>query len=609
MRYLYKLTIALLCIYKYCKINKSIKKIFLAEKQLEPELKSDDEENDYNEETLTNVLRVLSIDVEQGKVEYEGMEKDDELKETEAVEEYTGRDEEVELEELGTSKGYIEGYEDEEMENLGAVGGYVESDTYVEFEDLEEVKEIDKNDSDCLPYSTRRKIREKEIEVKSKRRHQKKLQESIGRKEEIKTPESEAYGITMMTKYLSYVQDIKINDEDGEEFQRIITESTAMNYDLDFTLIVRYFNVGISGEENISKLNREYPIYKGKKIDFENIDKPFGVSLKNLKNVSKEELCGTLFFDDFIHIPLSNILKEVKVGNLTIEKILFFYKVRNINFIVCNSNILSFLKSQFSDLNLETVASYSYGLYSNNEENDIFNFYESKFFSIKENNNKLKSILDDFKKSKELMEVTEEQLNCLRKIIFNLNMDITYMNIIIFSLNIKKSHIVDDLKQIHSLFPLNKEKLERDEIILTTMHYSLSYCLHLIKPLFSKYKNNEILNYVEFFGVSSILNENVVFIEFLQHNSEFYKIFCKLYNSVDQYLPRMKSYDDIEPILNFILIRLHIITVIFNMVKLLLNRDLCHGILGNYEEVQLPIYKGILLDSENILKTAEEMLE
>ncbi|SBS99540.1 KELT protein [Plasmodium ovale curtisi] len=568
MRHLYVLTIVILvCTSKPWKINKCVKRINFAEREPKPELKGSDTEEEFDEEFFTTHMSLLSMS-------------------------YTGKEEHENIEELGSAWG---------MDELGAVGG---------IEEMEEVENVWSSESEDEYIRTSRDSRKK-IELKEFEEYAKAYEDFIGETEiEREKYEYQEEQFSVLHDYNKpYKRSTHIDKKVLEHFVESVNRSNALLPTVSASLIQEYLSAGINGEDRISKLNEEYPLNRSKKIDFKNLRSPFGTEVKCLKDLDEEQLNDALFFDDFFACSLDNFLKETKVGKFSLAEACMLYKVGTIRFIPCSLELLKYLSSVFPLFDIDDFLYDKMGTYLGRSHGFFFIFADKKIPLIQKNTIKDKNLLEKMKTIKTNRELTFGEKQTLRNIFYNANTNVSRMNKLIKLYESRISKIEEDLGTLVHFFPVNKRHIHRNDLIIVSMHYILSFCVHLIKPLYDKAQRNMLIEHKKFYYVSSYLNYLINHLEMLEFNSELCNIFSTLYPEFGKYYSRLKYVEEIITIYNYLLVKLQSVVVIYDISKFLLKLYMASDLIKDYRENVFILYTKILSDTESVLRDAEKMIK
>ncbi|SBT43831.1 KELT protein [Plasmodium ovale wallikeri] len=545
----------------YWKINKCVRKMNLAERESAHEVKRSDTKEEFDEETFNTPLSFSSIS-------YSGKEEDEKL---------------------------------EELEKLGAVGG---------IDEMEDLESVCSGESEDEHRRTRRNYR--------KRMASKHLNEyaeaymtfpsrfTIEKKEnKDKTEELSSSSLYEMP----YESSTDIDEEVLELFVESIYRTNALLPTVGALLIQLYLEAGISGEERISKLNAEYPINRSKRIDFKNLRSPFGTEMKCLKDLDEEQLNDALFFDDFFVCSLSNFLKDTKVGKFYLAEVCNFYKAGFIRFFPCNSELLEYLTLLFPSFDINYFLYKNIVIYIGRSHNYAWKFGHRKIPLIQKHTTKDKFTLEQLKMDSTYRHLTYDEIQELECMIENGKRNISDLRKILKKFDKKMEKINDDLRTLLYFFPVNVNYLYREECIITCIHYILTFCNQLIKPLYDKSQNNERSDYKTFSNVSSTLNTIMNLLEILEFNSELYNIFCALYPEFDNYYPRLNSVEEITSTYNYFVVKLQYTAVIFNIFKSLLKLHGSRHLIKYYKEHAFVSYRKILFDVIDVLEDSERLIQ
>ncbi|SBT43828.1 KELT protein [Plasmodium ovale wallikeri] len=572
----------LLCTPICWKIKKCVRKVKYAEREPALELKESDTEEEFDEESFTTPMSLLSMS-------YTGIEEDENIEQLGALGEIGEMEELGALEEIG------------EMEELGASGGIAK------IEKLEDSWSIEYDEE----YGRTRRGSRKIMESKELEEYLDMYEDFPGRCEiKRKLNKSKPEHGSLFTEYaISYESSLDIDEDVLEVFVDSINRSNALLPTISVSLIQKCLEAGINGEERISKLHNEYPLNRCKRIDFRNLRSPFGTELKCLKDLDEEQLNDILFIDDFLIYNLCDFLKETKVGKFFLSEVCSFYKVGSIKFIPCNLELLEYLSVLFPPFNIDDFLYKNMGTYLGRCHNYFWDFWHRKIPVIQMNTEKDKNLLEEFKNNINYRDLTSEEMQELRHIFNNGKRNISGMRKLlkIFEKRIQK--INEDLRTLLLFFPVNTKYLNRDELIVTCIHYILSFCVQLIKPLYDKAQCNEYIEYDTFSNASRSLNELLNHLEMLEFNSELYNIFCVIYPEFDKYYPRLNSFEEIIDVYNYLVVKLQFIVVIFDISKFLLKLYSSLDVIKYYRNHTLISYKNILSDTEALLRDSQRMIK
>ncbi|SBT43820.1 KELT protein [Plasmodium ovale wallikeri] len=640
MSHLYVLTVViLLCTSKPRKINKCVRRINFAEREPTPQLKGNDTEEEFDEEFFTTHMSLLSMGYT-GKEENENIE---ELGATWGMDELGaawGMDKlgaawgvdklgaAWGMDELGAAWGMDKlgaawGMDKLEaawgMDELGVVGGIEALGDFginealgdVEgIEEMEEVENIWSSESEDEYIRTSRDSRKK-IELKEFEEYAK-TYEDFTEETEIETEkyEYQQEQISVIQDYNKpYKRSTYIDKKVLELFVESVNRSNALLPTVSASLIEEYLSAGINGKDRISKLHNEYPLNRCKRIDFKNLRRPFGIEMKSLKNMNEDQLNDAIFFDDFFACSLGNFLKETKVGKFSLAEACMFYKVGSIRFIPCSLELLKYLSSVFPLFDIDDFLYSKMGTYLGRSYGFFFIFADRKIPLIRKNTIKDKHLLEKMKTIKTNRELTLGEKQALRHIFYYANINVSRLNKLIKLYESRISIIEKDLGTLVQFFPVNKKHIHRNDLIIVSMHYILSFCVHLIKPLYDKAQMNMLIGYKNFYYVSSYLNYLINLLEMLEFNSELCNMFSTLYPEFDKYYPRLKYVEEITTIYNYLLVKLQSVVVIYDISKFLLKLYMASDMIKDYRENVFILYTKILSDTEVVLRDAEELIK
>ncbi|SBS89438.1 conserved Plasmodium protein, unknown function [Plasmodium ovale] len=557
MTHLYALTILiLLCTHIYWKRNTCVKKINFAERESEHKRKDSDVQDDFDVDPISRVMELLSMN--------------------------------------------FYGKETERLEELGIMGGS---------EGMEHVQVYPKGEHEDK-YNRRRES-QKKITSEGFESHEGTSKEVQG--EEAKETQQHEIepkkGSSLLVSNTSYKSSVEIDKAVLQDFVKSINKSNALLPTYSSSFIEEILGAGISGEENVSKLHEEYPVNQSKKIDFKNLRSPFGAEMEGLKNMNEDQLNDTLFFDDFFVCSLNDFLKETIVGKFSLADVNSFYNEGSIKLIPCNADILRYLSSKFSQFNIENFLSKNMRIYLERNDDSICRFENTKIPLIQQHTMKDLTFLENLKINKKSRNVTYGEQQELRQVIYNGNRNSSYM-IRKLSLYEKRIEQIEyDLGLLLQNFPINMKYLPREVVIITCIHYTLSYSVELVKPLQSKVMSKDIIKYKNFYYVSSCLNVLINNLEILEFNSQSYNLFTKIYPIFDRHYPRLYSFQDITSVFSFLVVKLHFIVVIFNIVKLFSKLDMCNVDIAYYRENILAAYNKIITDAQTSLRDAQDLIK
>ncbi|SBS89430.1 conserved Plasmodium protein, unknown function [Plasmodium ovale curtisi] len=225
------------------------------------------------------------------------------------------------------------------------------------------------------------------------------------------------------------------------------------------------------------------------------------------------------------------------------------------------------------------------------------------------NTEKDKNLLEEFKNNRIYRELTSEEMQELRQIFNNGKRNTSGTRKLLKTFEKRIEKINEDLEAFLEIFFLNTKYLNRDELIFTCIHYILSFCVQLIKPLYDKAQCNAYIEYDTFSNSSRSLNELLSHLEMLEFNSELYNIICTLYPEFDKYYPRLNSFKEIISVYNYLVVKLQFIVVIFDISKFLLKLYMYINQIKCYRDHALVSYKNILSDTEALLRDSQRMIK
>ncbi|SBS89436.1 KELT protein [Plasmodium ovale curtisi] len=462
-----------------------------------------------------------------------------------------------------SSMGYPETGEVEKPEELGAIEGVQKMGAIR--------KSLTQKPDDA--YS-RHRIDCEIDELRDIRKHEGTSKDVVGKDanaEELckNEPEKSSMSEHNTSKKKNKFQDVEIGVADA--FVKSVIESNESVPHFNATSIQKYLGAGIDDEESIFKLNSEYPLNHSKKINFKNLRRPFGSVVKSLKYLNEMELVGC------------------------------------IKYIPCNIEMLGYLSSKFSPFDMEEFMSRNIGIYLGISENYICNFKDKQISVIGKNTEKNIYFLENLKVNKRIRYITRKEKRTLQEIISNAKGNVGNMKKLLNSFDRRIDKINNDLRGLVKFFPVNRKYMHRDDMLITCIHYILIYCVNLIKPLYVKIQKGEVLQYSILSNIASSLNDLMYVLELLEFNSEIYNNFVKIYPDFDKYYPRLKSFEEIITVYNFLNVKIHFVVIIYNMVKFYLKIDQCLNIVHFYKNNTYFVYTKLLSDVETTLKDATEM--
>ncbi|SBT78556.1 hypothetical protein POWCR01_120072000 [Plasmodium ovale] len=557
MCYLYKLAILVLLYAHTCwKIEKCVKKTNLAEKEPSRELIAGNLEDDFDDDSTKLSMQFSSM-------------------------------------------GYPETREVEKPEELGAIEGAKKMGAIP--------KSLTQKPGDA--YS-RRRLDCEINELRDIQKHEGTSKDVVGKDANVEElcenePEKSSMSEHNTLKKKKKFKDVEIGVADA--FVKSVIESNESVPSFNATSIQKYLGAGIDDAESIFKLNSEYPLNHSKKINFKNLRRPFGSVVKSLKYLNEMELYSIFFFDDFMETKLRDFLKVTKVGNFFLENVYSFYRVGCIRYIPCNIEMLGYLSSKFSPFDMEKFISRNIGIYLGLSENYVCNFKDKQISAIGKNTEKNIQFLENLKVNKRIRYVTRKEKRILQEIISNAKGNVENMKKLLNSFDRRINKIYNDSRELVKFFPVNRKYMHRDDMLITCIHYILIYCVNLIKPLYVKIQKGEVLQYSILSNIASSLNDLMYVLELLEFNSEIYNNFVKIYPDFDKYYPRLRSFEEIITVYNFLNVKIHFVVIIYNMVKFYLKMDQCLNIINFYKNNTYFVYTKLLSDAETTLKDATEM--
>ncbi|SBS89426.1 conserved Plasmodium protein, unknown function [Plasmodium ovale] len=559
MTHFYMLTIfILLYTHTYWKVKKCVRKVNLAERELSHKRKGSNTEDEFDEESFTTHMSLLSMS-------------------------------------------YTEKENDEKLEELGAAGGIAE---IVEIEDSLSSEYDEEHDR-------RRRGSKRKFDSKDFEEHEETSKETQGeviRKKQLQE-HTEEQSSSSSENNKSDKSSIDVVGDSLDVFAKSVIECHASLPTISTSSIQEYLDAGISGEEGISRLHDNYPLNQSKKIDFKNLRSPFGTEVRSLKDLDEEQINNIFFIDDFLQAKLSDFLKNTQVGNLSLEHVYSLYKEGRINYIPCNNNMLEHLASMFSSFNIKIFLCKNSEKYLGTPEDYVCHFRSEKIFSIQENAKKDMKFLEYLKKKSKDRHLTNKEKKLTKQVIYAGLKNLKTIKQIL-SINERKiEKIMRDLKELLDIFPVNIKYMLREDIIVTCLHYILIYSFRLINPLHQMFKNKEFIEYKRFFSVSSLLNELINLLEILEFNSNLYNIFTDLYPDFNKHCPRLQSLEDIEGVFNFLIMKIYFVVVIFNLSKFLSKMDMCTKMIEDYKENGCSLYNMTLINVKYILREAKEIVK
>ncbi|SCO74552.1 conserved Plasmodium protein, unknown function [Plasmodium vivax] len=567
MKYFYKLAIVLVYIHTYFMRNRCVRKVFLAEKEPDSGVKSGDGKGSYDDDddTMTEVIRLLSLQAL-------GQEQEEQKK----------------SEEEGAAGGAEEKGAAGGEEEMGAVGGEEEMET-----------------GETSPRKRRLSLRQTHFQLKDIKKYK-------GSSEEEQTEKVQEKGATSSvssSKVAPEEKPEKTNDPELDEFRRVLKECDDMNVEIGEEAIEEYIEVGVNTVEKISQVHKDYPLNLAKGIDFENPRMPFGVADKNFDLKSENELRDTLYFDDYMNIPLFEFLNNTMVGNLSLAKVNHLYVKESMKYQACSGSLLEYLGSKNLSFNIDHYFGLNLGTYLSEEQCEICNFEDPKIRAIRERHVENTYVVERLTVINCFRHLNFAERRKLRDIIFYQHKNISHIKKTLSLLAEKRFKIKKDSMLLSQNFSLPKNFIYKDVILLTCLHYVTSYSIVILKPLKIKVVGKGVIQYREFYNTSGMLNHLIALLEFMENNSQLCRKFFDTYKNVGGFYPRLKSTDDIVPIFNYLTVRYQICCIMYNIGKLISKFQYCEDRVTNYEEHLLGDYVKTIFSLERTLNKAKELLK
>ncbi|CRG84539.1 conserved Plasmodium protein, unknown function [Plasmodium relictum] len=397
-----------------------------------------------------------------------------------------------------------------------------------------------------------------------------------------------------------------VSKNELEEFEKITKGINIMN--VDFSRINKLLGLGISRNVDVQVLNDEFPLYLGPKINFKDITKPFGATFPILKDAIESDLHNTLFFDNFLTIDIYEFINKTYVGNLTLEKAYFSFILKDIRYVQYSEKVLEFLNSSCGLYNTLLNIPIFISVYLKNKEPEICIFFDEHFSKIRQNVETNTKFVENVIKSINYRYLTKDEKIRLGKIIANTKKYEHYLSTTINYFKVKIDTITEGIYFVEKITPNNK-MLNRDNILISCIYFVLSYCIKFATPLYEKIINRGEYSRSEFFFVSSNLNNLINILEFLQHNSKLYNDFYENFENLDKHYPRVKSEDTFLNFYDFIMLKIHIIGIIYNICKISLKIVHCNQVKENYIKWKSHSYYKLLHDSRYIIQISSELLK
>ncbi|CRG94557.1 conserved Plasmodium protein, unknown function [Plasmodium gallinaceum] len=475
----------------------------------------------------------------------------------------------------------------EELKEMGAVGGC----------EKESTDEIESNQVENT-FKKKNNIR------KNKKRSKKRVE---NKQKEDEIPSRKLIKDVLRLQKIPQENSLSVNKEELKEFEVVITALNKVNENLNNSFIEKFLAFGIR-KEHAKGLNEEFPIYLGSKINFTNMEKPFGTEFKNLNAANKLELNDTLFFDNFMSINLYKFLNETYVGNLPLEKVPIMYYMKNINYLPYNIQILSFLNSKCTLQNILSKIPTLITLYLESDNPEICDFNERDSSLIHKENVRIINFLERLRANKRFRYFTEDEYAKLNRIISYAERNINLMQRITIGYNVKIDVINDGISNFLNKISLDDKLLSRDNIIISCIFYILSYCIEFAKPLYEKILKRKRYTYEELFFISSNLNMYINILEFLEHNSKLCNDFHNHFRDLEAYYPRVKSGETLLFFYNYIMIKINIMSIIYNINKLFLRITFCERMVEKYKKHNYSEYGDIMNELQYILNTSVHLI-
>ncbi|GAW82721.1 hypothetical protein, conserved [Plasmodium gonderi] len=617
MKNFYNLSIVLLYIHIYFIRNKYVKKVFLAEKQPDSDSKSYYEKDDNDDDNLDAAINLLSLKYTEHKSEEVGAVVEQE--ELGAVVEQEELGAFGDGEELGVAGGPEEVgvvWEEEELgafgeaEELGAFGG---AEEVGELGVLEEMGEVEgSKETEFYIQNNRRKrlyARKTQFDVIETKNDKETEEEAKTKDQKDELPENETSPSEPLSKDIPEKEQENVCNPDLEEFRSVLQELQEKDTELDIETIEEYLSVGVNKIREISELHKEYPLYLGKKIDFVNIRKPFGIEEENTGDKSEYELQERLYFDDFCYMPLFEFLNNTKIENLSLTTVYSLYNREGINHFPCSNSLLKYLSLKNPEFDIENFLRVNVDLYLSQEKCEVCNFDDPKFRLIKEKNVENKFVIKELVVAHSTRSLTYDEKRIIKSIIFHQIKHISHIKSALTSFAEKIKKIKSDSRILFDYFPVHRNFLYKDDILCTCLHYITCYSMVLLKPLYDKAARGQSISYREFYIVSVKINYIFAQLEFVQHNSHLYQVFCNIYKNMNPFYPRLKTVDDITPIFNYLTVRRQLFCILFNISKFFSKMISCEQIATHYELDIHPKLLKLLFSVECTHNNAKQLLK
>ncbi|ANQ10337.1 Uncharacterized protein PCOAH_00047540 [Plasmodium coatneyi] len=639
MEYFYKLVIVLAYIHTYLMHSRCVKKVFLAENEPDPGVKSEDGKGPYEEDVLTEVMNLLSFKtlgeekVEQEKSEEEGAVGGvegrgavggvdelgavggvDELGAVGGVEELgaVGGVEELGavggVEELGAVGGVEELGAVGGVEELGAVGGVEELGEVGGVEELGEVGGVeDMETGEKSPRKRRLILRKARFQLENIKKYKGTSEEDV-QMEEVKEK-----GTTSSESSSDDAPEEKPEEKPEEagdaaliEFKHVLRVCDYIYFEINDEAIDEYLKTRVYGIERISELHKEYPLNLGKAIDFESLRKPFGVADESLVLINETELHEMLYFDDYMKIPLLDFLNNTTVGKLPLTKVNSLYSQVGIKYLPWNNYLLEYLSPRSISFNIDHFFNNNIGTYLSDEKCEICNFDDTRRMVIGEKNKENNNIVEALREMKNSRELSYGERQRLRYIIFYQLRSLAYVEKKLSFFGEKRNRIKNDLTLLSEYFPLPKKYVYKDVTLLTCLHYVSSYIIVILKPLKGKVGKN-MIEHRELLNTAALVNHLIAVMEFMENNSQLCQKFFEIYRHLRGFYPRLKSSEDIVKMFNYLMIRRQLFCIMYNIGKLLSKLQYCEDQVTNYEDNIFGDYAKLTFSLERTLDKAKEL--
>ncbi|SPJ13117.1 conserved Plasmodium protein, unknown function [Plasmodium sp. DRC-Itaito] len=455
-----------------------------------------------------------------------------------------------------------------------------------------------KKDQEDIPGDLGEEYEEDEEEEEQKKKAQK--NRDLGKKNIYKFEDS--------ISYIVNDRSVEIRNDDIDEFRNIIITSKDINQKFDFTLIEKYLGLGISTKEDTERMNINYPLYRGEKINFKDLRNPFRSEHPYLKEMESIYVSEILFFDDYLPVDLFSFLSEQLVGNLTLQKVLKIFKNERIKYLSFSDDTLKYVNYNYNDFNLYKCVNLFKKNYVDRDERDVCDFSNGEFPLIKENNKRIRAILFDLKRRSLIRNLTKGEKQLLKSIIFEEKKAFSLIRKILNNFTLIISKIRRDYSNALFNISSNGTLLPRDKYLLQSAYYIINYCLYILKPFYDKIEKKEKYNYNEMASLFGIINGLINVLEFIEHN-------CALYNDINDrckclqsFYPRVNSEESLVRFYRYAIVKIEIIALIFDIHIILTKMHKCEMLVKDYERYKYPSYNTLLINSEILLNDAERIL-